>query len=149
MHLRKFHRILPKIPIKCRFLSVSQAEEYTETPEYPPIKSLDRKTKKREITQEWSQQIESVKTVEEKQIKLNMPKYYGWKSIMLNDQLIPYDSMKFIQYCTRTHFREIADLPEFYSSINVDSLIPEIKSAIEECLLFEYEETMLVHLGYF
>lgn len=146
MHLVKFQRILPSFSSKCRPLTTATNEEYTSTPEYPPILDLSPKSKKERKTVEWSEQIRAAKTVEEKQMKLNMPKYYGWKSIMLNDTLIPYNSMQFIQHCTRTHFKEVPQLPSFYGNINVDAATSELKLSIEDALAFEYESIKLVFI---
>lgn len=139
MHLIKFQRILPSFTTKCRFLSALPSEEYTEIPEYPPILNLNRKSNKERKLGKWSEQIKQLNTVEEKQMKLNMPKYYGWKSIMLDDHLIPYDSMKFIQHCVRTHFKEVDQLPEFYNNVNVDNLLTDVKSSIEDGIAIELE----------
>lgn len=54
--------------------AASEEEEYRETPEYPPI--LDRsyeKTRERKREAKFDE-IKYVKTVEEKQIKLNIPR---------------------------------------------------------------------------
>lgn len=139
MRLVKFQRILPYFSTKYRFLSTLPSEEYSETPEYPPIVKLDRKSKKNRILVKWSEQIKQLNTVEEKQMKLNMPKFYGWKCLMFDDKLIPYNSMKFIQHCVRTHFKEVDQLPEFYNNVNVDYLLTDVKSSIEDIVAIELE----------
>ncbi|GLV44027.1 mitochondrial ribosomal protein S30 [Carabus blaptoides fortunei] len=64
---------------------------------------------------------------------------------MLNDTLVPYNSMQFIQHCTRTHFKEVPQLPSFYTNINVDAAGSQLKASIEDALAFEYESLKRSH----
>lgn len=137
MNLIKLERQLCILKNNFRFASTLPSSEYTEYPEYPPIVDRCREAKKKREIGDWSQAIQKCRTVEEKQMKLNMPKYYGWKCIVFNDTKIPYNSMPLIQHCTRTHFKN--SLPTYYDSIVVDSLVNEIQPLIEEAILFEHD----------
>lgn len=80
-------------------------DEYSGRSGYPNILDLSftaRKMREREI---WNQQTQNVVTVEEKLIKLNMPRYYGYKVVNLGDRL-PYNCLPATQYYTRTIFTE-------------------------------------------
>lgn len=144
MNLVRVHRTLPKLR-KLSARSYSQPaldhNEYTETPEYPPIVDLSlqaRKFREREAVRE---KIKKVNTVEEKQIALNMPRYYGWKCVILNEDKVPYNAMPFVQYYTRTHFIPTDELPDIYSETAsaADLVVKEIKSNIEDVILMEHE----------
>lgn len=88
----------------------------------------------------WYDKVKAVKTVEEKQIKINMPKYYGFMCFMQTEDLIPYDSLELAQHITRTHLMRDMELPELYSKIVVDdSLLSAVKSDVEEAVLLEHD----------
>lgn len=113
--------------------------EYTSTPQYPPILDLSlqkRIESKREVKHD---EIKAVKTVEEKQIKLNMPRYYGFKTHLFKEEKIPYNNLPLAQHVTRTHLIVDNNLPEFYNNIQIDELVKQLKSDIEELILMELE----------
>lgn len=116
----------------------AQHEEYTDEAQYPPILDLSYDANKLRKVQSWHEKIKSLNTIEEKLMELNMPRYYGYPCMMLNDRKFPYNSMPFIQYCTRTHFKE--NLPDFYNGFSEksQSFLGLIKSDIEEALEFEF-----------
>ncbi|XP_018321270.1 39S ribosomal protein S30, mitochondrial [Agrilus planipennis] len=119
--------------------------EYTETPQYPPILNLSPEKKLERKKDAYYEEIKKVKTVEEKQIKLNMPRYYGFKCYMLEEERIPYNNLAFTQHITRTHIIHQNNLPSYYDTINIDSSIPDIKEDIEEALILEHEGYMKSH----
>ncbi|KAK5650349.1 hypothetical protein RI129_001378 [Pyrocoelia pectoralis] len=135
LKILRFRRLYATAPI-------SIEDEYTNTPEYPKIfDTSPRDVKKREALAYYDT-IKAVKTVEEKQIKLNMPKYYGFKCFMLHEDVIPYNNLSLTQYVTKTHLiiNENDQLPVTYptnKNINLDILRREI----EEILV-------LAHSGY-
>lgn len=143
--LLRAHRTFSKLKksISRTFAQAVQVEqnEYTDTPEYPPILDLSLKARKLRDRQTVHQKIQKINTVEEKQIALNMPRYYGWKSIVLNESKIPYNAMPLIQYYTRTHFNEIENLPDLYTELASmsDEVVQEIKSYIEDSIAIENE----------
>lgn len=143
--LLRAHRTFSKLkkPVSRTFAQAVQVEqnEYTDTPEYPPILDLSLKARKLRDRQTVHQNIQKINTVEEKQIALNMPRYYGWKSIVLNESKIPYNAMPLVQYYTRTHFNEIENLPDLYTELASmsDEVVQEIKSCIEDSIAIENE----------
>lgn len=134
-------RLLPHVSKlrKCfSSASPSTAEEYTNTPQYPPILEMTPEKKRERVKITEHKLIRAVKTVEEKQIKLNMPRYYGFKCVLFHENNITYNTLPLVQHITRTHLIESNELPGFYNSLNVDSLCEKIKSEIEEAVLFQY-----------
>lgn len=95
----------------CRYLSakaetqataLSTDSEYTAEPEYPVIRDVSYKGRKLHSARDWHNEIRSVATVEEKMIKVNMPRYYGYKVVDLNDTKMPYNALPLMQHYTRT-----------------------------------------------
>ncbi|XP_017034058.2 large ribosomal subunit protein mL65 [Drosophila kikkawai] len=77
-------------------------EEYTAQPVYPEIRDLTHKGRKQRSAADWHEEIRQVPTVEEKLIKINMPRYYGYKVVDFNDTKIPYNALPIAQHYTRT-----------------------------------------------
>ncbi|KAH8356563.1 hypothetical protein KR200_002867 [Drosophila serrata] len=77
-------------------------EEYTAQPVYPEIRNLTYKARKQRNAADWHEEIRQVPTVEEKLIKINMPRYYGYKVVEFNDAKIPYNALPITQHYTRT-----------------------------------------------
>lgn len=132
-------RFTQKLPISHRFsTAIIENEEYTATPNYPPILDLSYEKVKERKDEASYEEIKAVKTIEEKQIKLNMPKYYGFKCYMFDEDKIPYGQLPLVQHITKTHLMIKKQLPEYYNQINVDNLMGDIKTDIEEILSIEY-----------
>lgn len=133
-------RLLPKVISFSRYFTstVQHDEEYTRVPQYPPILdlSLPKKRERKKLTE--YEQIRAVKTVEEKQIKINMPRYYGFKCYLLTEDKVPFDNLPLVQHITRTHLIESNDLPQFYNNLEVDGILNNVKSDIEEAVLCEF-----------
>lgn len=122
-----------------RFTSTihQQNDEYTAVPQYPPILDISpRKKRERQKESEYDG-IKTAKTIEEKQIKLNMPRYYGFKCYLLAEDDIPFNNLDFIQHITRTHLIETNNLPDFYKDLEVDSILNNVQSDVAEAFLFE------------
>lgn len=137
MNLIKLERHLCRFSSHFRPASTLPSTEYTEYPEYPPIEDLSYEAKKKKEVEDWSDKVRKCRTVEEKQMKLNMRKYYGWRCIDLNDVLIPYNSLPLIQHLTRSCYKDA--LPKYYDNINVDTSAEELKPLIEDAILFEHD----------
>ncbi|RZC39772.1 28S ribosomal protein S30, mitochondrial [Asbolus verrucosus] len=146
MSLLRLNRQFPFRLGECRYYSaiLSKEDEYTATPQYPPILDLSPEKVRERAKEEEYEKIKAVKTVEEKQIKLNMPKYYGFKCYMLQENYIPYNSLPLIQYVTKTHLIENAKLPDFYNTIAVSDS-DALKADIEETILFELDGYRRIH----
>lgn len=125
-----------------RLLSTTFSEEYTAVPQYPEILELSYSKNQERKKEAWCESVKAVKTVEEKQIKLNIPRYYGFKCYMQLEDIIPYDNLELTQYLTKTHLITGSDLPEYYNNINIDSIVNAVKSDIEEAILLEHDGYM-------
>lgn len=127
---------LSKIGYSLRMLSAKSQpfpfEEYTEKPEYPEILDTSHESKVLRKKQSWYEQIKNLKTVEEKQIKINMPRYYGYKVVALNDTRVRYNSLPMIQHYTRTLFQGNDKLPDASESEQVNSLVKAISGEFQE-----------------
>lgn len=131
----------------CRYFSnlSRQEEEYTSAPNYPPIQDLTFQKRKERTKDKLYDEIKAVKTVEEKQIKLNMPKYYGFQSYMLLENKCDYNNLPMTQHVTRTHLIVNKDLPDYYKDINVDELAKNLKSEVEDALSIEIDGYQRLH----
>ncbi|CAL1683583.1 unnamed protein product [Lasius platythorax] len=114
----------------------------TEEPVYPPVEDLSLKAKSKRKKQAWHEKIKNIYTVEEKLFELNMPRFYGWKSLFLNEHTIPYNSLSHAQYITRTHVIKESGLPAYYNNVisteQLDSIVQAIKNDIEDNIIFEH-----------
>lgn len=121
--------------------SLAQSE-YTDKPEYPPIEDLSLKVRRQKKIQSWYDKIQNLQTIEEKQIELNMPKYYGYKCHMLNEQKTPYNGLSMIQHRTETVFEEVDNLPEFYNQDEkiLSSFVDMLQGNIENSIRFQYTD---------
>lgn len=109
---------------------------------YPPIEDMSFKAKYKRKRQAWYEEIKNLETVEEKLFKINMPRYYGWKSLILKEHVVPYNSLSHAQYFTRTHIVKESGLPAYYNTVisieQLDKIVQSIKSDIEDNIIFEH-----------
>ncbi|KAH0950588.1 hypothetical protein HN011_007462 [Eciton burchellii] len=109
---------------------------------YAPIQDLSRKGIQETKIQILCNKIRNLETVEEKIFKINMPRYYGWKTTILNELEIPYNSLTYAQHITRTHVVKEFGLPDYYNNVisneQLDDIVQEIKSNVENNILFVY-----------
>lgn len=145
MHLLRVHRSFPKLK-KCVARQSSQAaalnqDEYTETPEYPPIVDTSLKARKFRERGAVHEKIRRLNTVEEKQIGLNMPRFYGFRGVMFQDDKVPYNALPLVQCFTRTHFKLSDKLPDPYleTAAAADLTVKDIKSHVEDAIVVENE----------
>ncbi|XP_032687299.1 39S ribosomal protein S30, mitochondrial [Odontomachus brunneus] len=124
--------------------TVSEVKDMTCNTEslYLPIEDLSFKAKKRRREEAWYEEIRNLETVEEKLFKVNMPKYYGWKLLYLEEGRIPYGVLKYTQYITRTHVMKEPGLPTYYNNVisteQLDSIVEAVKNNIADDIAFEY-----------
>lgn len=78
-------------------------------------------------------------TVEEKLIGINMPRYYGWSSIVLQEGNYPFNFMPFVQHITRTDFQttEMFPFPQSHDESHVKNVIKIIRPQLQDALLME------------
>lgn len=136
----------PKDDKKDRFIvppPLDSPLNFTETPQYPPIRDLSFLGKRRQDREEWYEEMKDLNTVEEKLIKLNMPKYYGWKSYSICEGTLPYDPLPYAQFLTRTHVVPDYVLPAKYENIvnqeTLNTLAKSMEMQVKDLLLLEYE----------
>ena len=98
----------------------------TVVAQYPEIPQFKNKDEANYV--ELKKQMKSLNTVEEKQIYLNKPKYWGWYSCVMNIENIPPESLSLIQYATNTTIVK-NELPEKLKSLD--------EKAYEEARRFE------------
>ncbi|XP_012281803.1 28S ribosomal protein S30, mitochondrial [Orussus abietinus] len=139
-------RVLPVVGHTARKYISPAVEEIqsSKVPEYPPILDVSYLAQKQRQREQAANEVKVIKTVEEKLFKLNIPRYYGWNTLNLEEGKICYNSLPFAQYITRTHVKSDSDLPSCYNdSIESDVLnvlVDGIKDKIKNAILFEYTE---------
>lgn len=119
---------------------IENPEEYSEKPEYPPILDTSYEARKQRKKERYHEEYKEVGTVEEKLIKINLPKYYGWKSVILNETDIHYNSLGMSQYITRTDLKINDAMPEFYKKNDelVTKIAEKVKNEVEDVIGFEH-----------
>lgn len=117
------------------------SSEYAEQAEYPEIFDITRKAVKIREKIAWHDQVKNVKTVEEKLIKVNMPKYYGYQMMMMTEERLPYNCLPYVQHWTRTQYEN--GIPSSWNKQSlekIDLFVNEIKDLIDESLRFQHTE---------
>lgn len=127
--------------IKARQLSTqvqskNENSEFSEHAEYPPIADTSYKAKKTREVLKWHEKIKKIGTIEEKLIEINIPRYYGYKCLMLDENVFPYNTLPFFKYVTKTEFEEFSPASE---SNEVDSFLNLIRSDIQDAFEFELD----------
>ncbi|XP_061400054.1 large ribosomal subunit protein mL65 [Musca vetustissima] len=112
-------------------------DEYWETPQYPEIKDTSFAGRKQDEARSWHEQIQKTPTVEEKLIKINMPRYYGYKVVHMNEERLPYNCLPAIQHYTRTHFEPMEK--ELKEDEKLSTYVNKMKDRIVETLEFSYD----------
>lgn len=123
------------------FSNVVQPEVLrNEAVEYPPIKDVSKEARKIKKKLDWRDTIKRCPTIEEKIIQLNIPRYYGYKCLMLENNDFPYNSMPFIQYVTKTEFQELAEqIKDEKEAKKIEGFLGLIKSDIQDAVEFEID----------
>lgn len=117
---------------------VLDGDEYTKDADYPPIQEVTFTANLLRKRTTWYEHIRQLNTIEEKQIALNMPRYYGYKCVLLPDNKFHYNCLPFVQHSTRTALRSTG-LPEYYEPLRVraDKHLASIREDIESAIAFE------------
>ncbi|KAL0271618.1 UNVERIFIED_CONTAM: hypothetical protein PYX00_008654 [Menopon gallinae] len=128
---------------KVESTSLITQDEYTEVAQYPRIIPEAELLRKDEI--DWHNKIKRQKTVEEKLFEINMPRYWGWKCLLLNEGEIPYNSLEFTKFITRTHLIECKEFPTHQEhSERASELAGKLKAQVEDVL----SDTLTVRHAY-
>ena len=105
-----------KLVSSCRhFHGPTKDDEFVKEAQYPEIPKFKSDNEKE--FESLKEQIKKLKTVEEKQIYLNKPKYYGWYSCVMNPNNVQPSSLEFLQYVTNTTIID-NDLPESLKALD-------------------------------
>ncbi|XP_051172636.1 28S ribosomal protein S30, mitochondrial [Leptopilina boulardi] len=116
----------------------------SEEVEYPEILDLSFPAQQLRKFDEMRQFIQRQKTIEEKLIALNMPRYYGFYAMQMLEHEIHYNTLDQTQFLTRTHIMPTNELPSFYndliSSEKLDEIVANVRSQIEDVLVLEYSK---------
>ena len=117
LKLPSFHKLksTTSLSFHRKFHGPPKSEEYTAVAEYPKIPQF--KNIHEQSYAELKNQIKSLNTVEEKQLYLNKPKYYGWYSCNMEVNKIPPESLNLLQYVTNTTIVR-NQLPEKLSNLD-------------------------------
>lgn len=116
--------------------------DYSEVPNYPEIKDLSFPARKRSQREDWRKQIRDVPTVEEKMIKINEPRYYGYKVVKLGDAKLPYDILPAMQHYTRTVFdQDTLKLKETdeTKTKQLDAFVQAVRGDVQNGLEYVYD----------
>lgn len=130
--LKNFLPVKPYCTNKAKYVFYNPKDEYTEHVQYPKIETEREINEKETIA--WYDKIKRIKSVEEKLFEINVPRYWGWKCLLLKEGEIPYNSLDFTKFITRTHLIECKELPENYqqSSEISSNLVKKIKTLVED-----------------
>lgn len=123
------------------FSSVVQPEaSRNEAIPYPPIEDVSKEAIRAKKKQEFRDKIRKCPTIEEKIIQLNMPRYYGYKCLMLENNDFPYNPLPFVQYVTKTDFQVLAEkITNEEEAKTVDTYLNLIKSDVQDAIEFEID----------
>lgn len=112
--------------------ALTENEEYTEVAQYPEILDLALNARKERDAQSWHEEIQNALTVEEKMIKINMPRYYGFKVVELHDARLPYNCLPAIQHYTRTLYESLS--ADVKGDDKVSSYVEAIKGDVQDAV---------------
>lgn len=127
---------------KAAVKTVVEHEEYEKEAKYPAIKELSFRSNLLKRRTQWYDHIRDLGTVEEKLLAINQPRYYGYKSVMLNDKSFGYNSLPFIQHSTRTSLDTDGGLSTLqvyrhHSEEEVQKLVDDLKADVLDAIQFE------------
>lgn len=129
----------PKIKITRAFsTALAQQEAPKDVVEYPPIvdDSFEAKLKRKYVEQ--FERIKQCPTIEEKIIELNMPRYWGFRCMMMGDEWYPYNPLPFVKYSTKTEFKETPlKIEDPAEAKKVDDFYNIFKSDLVDAIEFE------------
>ncbi|RZF37474.1 hypothetical protein LSTR_LSTR005349 [Laodelphax striatellus] len=130
--------LLRSINLSCRTLC-SALQETSGKANYPPIEPVTEEYKKLAARKRLHEKYRKVKTVEEKLFALNLPRYWGWETTVINEGNIPYNFIDFVKYATRTHLVKSDKVPVTnpVSEEELNSLLDIVKPQIQRAILFQ------------
>jgi hypothetical protein len=116
-----------------------QPNEWTQSPEYPPIVDVSTEGTNKRLRLEWYDAIKRLPTAQQKQYEIS--KHYSHLNFMLEPVLKQYNALPLQQFITRTHLIS-GQLPQSYDNINVDSILDnDLKQSICQTIALHLFET--------
>ena len=116
-----------------------QNQEWSETPEYPPLTDNSKEGIAKQIRMEWYNAIKRLPTAQQKEYEIC--KHYSHLSYILEPIQKQYNVLPLQQYITRTHLIS-GRMPYSYDQMNVDSLLDEdLKKQILNSIAFHLFQT--------
>lgn len=106
---------------------------------YPEILDLSPKERRKRQKIAWHEEVKKLNTIEEKLIKVNIPRYYGWQVMSMTDQRFAYNTLPYVQHYTRTQFED--GLPnewKKHTAEELDAIVNGVKDQIEETISFHH-----------
>jgi len=107
-------------------------ELYDEVAQYPAIPRFRNEDEKMEA--EHAEKVKGMRTVEEKQYYVNLPKYFGWKAYVMDTAKVPPAALPSVQFTTNT--TTVEGLPSPYNDLKgkseevAECVAPLVKSAL-------------------
>lgn len=115
---------------------ITLSENQAEFPEYPPIIDTSDKGQDRYFRGIWYDSVKSLPSVEQKLYELAIQQKLDLKTYNLCIVPPMYNGIYYSNYITRTHL--IHNLPNQFTSMNVDKELSEIREVLCETLLDHY-----------
>lgn len=131
---KSFYRIISSNSINVRHCTTEpsnqrDSNELTTKAVYPPIDAVTP-TRKRELKRlKVYEDVRKLNTIEEKIIKINMPKYYGYEMMMLGDDRYVYNCLPYIQHWTRTLYED--GVPNDWCKRSAEEIDRHVKMLID------------------
>lgn len=121
------------------YIYKKREDDYNTVVKYPPIEVIDDKTKKQKEDQNYYDLIKRQKTIEEKQIAINMPRYWGWKCFVIEEEVVPFDGLNFMKHVTKTHVKKLDNLPNYYDKLSEKAAVisKQVKQNIEDAIAYQ------------
>ena len=88
---------------------------YFQVAQYPVIPRFRNEDEMMEA--EHAEKVKGMRTVEEKQYYVNLPKYFGWKAYVMDTAKVPPAALPSVQFTTNT--TTVEGLPSPYKDLKV------------------------------
>ncbi|KAI5705039.1 hypothetical protein M8J76_003423 [Diaphorina citri] len=136
---------LEKLKFLRQYASVSSENVSKAT--YPPILDLSIKAVQERETIAFHKKIQALNTVEEKLLALNMSRYYGWESLILQEGQVPYNFLPLVQSVTKTRLHQVdngcAEIT--LTEDKLKEVINNVKNQLEKILVYHSKNQRLSH----
>ena len=96
---------------------------YFQVAQYPAIPRFRNEDEKMEA--EHAEKVKGMRTVEEKQYYVNLPKYFGWKAYVMDTAKVPPAALPSVQFTTNT--TTVDGLPSPYNDLKVRNFNPTLQ----------------------